>query len=49
MARVNPYLNFSGNCEDASDFYQRLFGGELETAGSRRCRRPKLRSRSIPT
>lgn len=29
MAEVNPYLNFSGNCEEAFTFYQAVFGGEL--------------------
>ena len=30
MASINPYLNFGGNCEEAFNFYQKLFGGELE-------------------
>jgi PhnB protein len=30
MAEINPYLNFSGNCEEASQLYQSVFGGELE-------------------
>ncbi|WP_338875827.1 VOC family protein [Spirosoma sp. SC4-14] len=29
MAALNPYLNFNGNCEEAFDFYQSVFGGEL--------------------
>lgn len=29
MAEINPYLNFSGNCEEAFRFYQSVFGGEL--------------------
>ncbi len=29
MTAVNPYLNFSGNCEEAFDFYQSVFGGEF--------------------
>ncbi len=29
MLRVNPYLNFSGNCEEAFTFYRSVFGGEL--------------------
>lgn len=24
-----PYLNFNGNCAQAFDFYQQLFGGEI--------------------
>ncbi len=27
--KLNPYLNFSGNAEDAFRFYQTIFGGEL--------------------
>ena len=30
MKSVNPYLNFNGNCEDAFEFYQSVFGGELD-------------------
>lgn len=30
MNTVNPYLNFSGNCEEAFKFYQSVFGGELQ-------------------
>ena len=29
MTAVNPYLNFSGNCEEAFDFYRSVFGGEF--------------------
>ncbi len=29
MKAVNPYLNFSGNCEEAFNFYQSVFGGEF--------------------
>lgn len=29
MTEINPYLNFSGNCEEAFRFYQSVFGGEL--------------------
>ncbi len=27
---VNAYLNFSGNCEEAFEFYQAALGGELQ-------------------
>lgn len=27
--RLNPYLNFDGNAEEAFHFYQSVFGGEL--------------------
>ena len=30
MAVVNPYLNFSDNCEEAFTFYKSVFGGELQ-------------------
>ena len=29
MMRINPYLNFSGNCEEAFNFYKSVFGGEF--------------------
>lgn len=30
MKSVNPYLNFNGNTEEAFEFYQSVFGGELQ-------------------
>lgn len=30
MKAVNPYLNFDGNTEEAFNFYQSVFGGELQ-------------------
>ena len=27
---LNPYLNFEGNTREAMEFYQQVFGGELE-------------------
>jgi PhnB protein len=29
MPRINPYLNFNGNTEEAFDFYKSIFGGEF--------------------
>ncbi len=29
MVTVNPYLNFSGNTEEAFNFYKSVFGGEF--------------------
>jgi len=29
MAKVNPYLNFNGNTEEAFNFYKSVFGGEF--------------------
>jgi PhnB protein len=29
MTKVNVYLNFAGNTEEAFDFYKSVFGGEL--------------------
>ena len=29
MAKVNPYINFAGNTEDAFNFYKAVFGGEF--------------------
>lgn len=28
---LNPYLNFSGKCEEAFNFYKSVFGGEFAT------------------
>lgn len=30
---INPYLTFSGNCEDAFNFYRSVFGGEFPYVG----------------
>lgn len=30
---INPYLTFLGNCEDAFNFYQSVFGGEFAYIG----------------
>lgn len=30
MKSVNPYINFNGNCEEAFNFYQNVFGGKLQ-------------------
>lgn len=29
MAQINPYVNFSGNTEEAFNFYRSVFGGEF--------------------
>jgi PhnB protein len=29
MAKLNPYLNFDGNAEEAFNFYKSVFGGEF--------------------
>lgn len=31
MRQVNPYINFNGNAEEAFEFYQSIFGGELNS------------------
>ncbi|HEY4207773.1 MAG TPA: VOC family protein [Puia sp.] len=31
MPSVSPYLNFSGRCEEAFNFYKSVFGGEFFT------------------
>ena len=33
MAVVNPYLTFSGNCEEAFTFYKSIFGGDFQFVG----------------
>jgi PhnB protein len=30
MAKINPYINFNGNAEEAFTFYKSVFGGEFE-------------------
>ena len=29
MAKINPYITFDGNCEEAFNFYKSVFGGEF--------------------
>ncbi len=29
MARINPHINFNGNCREAFDFYKSVFGGDF--------------------
>ena len=36
MARVNTYLNFPGNTEQAFNFYKSVFGGEFSGKGIQR-------------
>ncbi|HZS48981.1 MAG TPA: VOC family protein [Blastocatellia bacterium] len=31
MVNINPYLHFSGNCEEAFEFYRAALGGEFAT------------------
>jgi PhnB protein len=33
MAAINPYLTFAGNCEEAFNFYQSVFGGDFQYVG----------------
>src|SRR5687768_17231660 len=33
MAVLNPYLNFTGNCEEAFNYYKSVFGGEFRYIG----------------
>lgn len=33
MTTVNIYLNYNGNCEEAFNFYQSVFGGEFSYVG----------------
>ena len=33
MTTINPYLTFSGNCEEAFNFYKTVFGGEFSYIG----------------
>ena len=31
MTKVNPYISFDGNAEEAFNFYKSVFGGDFET------------------
>lgn len=33
MTKLNPYLTFKGNCEEAFNFYKSIFGGEFQFIG----------------
>ncbi|GJM35566.1 MAG: VOC family protein [Saprospiraceae bacterium] len=33
MTKVNPYLTFLGNCEEAFNYYKSIFGGEFTYVG----------------
>lgn len=33
MTKVNIYLTFNGNCEEAFNFYKEVFGGEFQFIG----------------
>lgn len=33
MTKINPYLTFLGNCEEAFNFYKSVFGGEFTYVG----------------
>ncbi len=33
MTVINPYLTFNGNCEEAFDYYRKIFGGEFTYIG----------------
>ena len=30
MAKINPYIHFNGNAEEAFNFYQSVFGGDFQ-------------------
>jgi len=30
MLKINPWINFNGNAQQAFDFYQSVFGGEIQ-------------------
>jgi len=49
MARVNTYLNFPGNTEEAFNFYKSVFGGEF-TGGIQRFKDipPSENNRPVP-
>ena len=47
MARVNTYLNFSRNTEEAFNFYKSVFGGEFVGGRNRIVPEPLLPSRDL--
>lgn len=42
MALLNPYLNFRGNAREAMEFYQSVFGGELDVSTFRDFQMPGI-------
>lgn len=48
MTKLNPYLTFKGNCEEAFNFYNSIFGGEFQFIGRYRDVPEKDRS-TFPT
>ncbi len=36
MTAINPYLDFNGNAEEASNFYKSVFGGEFAMVSRRK-------------
>ena len=47
MTKVNVYLTFNGNCEEAFNFYKSVFGGEFLYLG-RFKDMPPIEGRSAP-
>jgi PhnB protein len=33
MVKINPYITFMGNCEEAFNFYRQVFGGDFQFIG----------------
>lgn len=34
MTKINPWINFNGNAEEAFDFYKSVFGGEVKKSAN---------------
>ena len=48
MTTVNVYLTFSGNCEEAFNFYKNIFGGEFPYVGRFKDMPPHKGSKPVP-
>ena len=48
MAVINPYLTFNGNCEEAFNFYKKVFGGEFSYLGRFNEMPPSEEGREVP-
>ena len=48
MPKVNAYLTFNGNCEEAFNFYKSVFGGEFPYLGRFKDMPPQEGAKAVP-
>ena len=48
MPKVNAYLTFNGNCEEAFNFYKSVFGGEFPFLGRFKDMPPQEGAKAVP-